>query len=80
MDLTIHCAGERSISFVTTLNQNQLFEIAECGQKSALIDWLLSNRIKYTLTRKGHVVTTIEQINIALADNDRQEVIELGQE
>ena len=63
-----------------TLNQNQLFEIAECGQKSALIDWLRETGIKYTLTRKGHVITTIEQINIALADESRQEVIEFGTE
>ena len=64
----------------STLNQNQLFEIAECGQRSALIGWLRENGIKYTLTRKGHVITTIEQINTALSDNNRQEVIEFGQE
>lgn len=65
---------------MSTLNQNQLFEIAECGQKTALIEWLRENGIKYILTRKGHVVTTIEQINVALADNKRQEVIEFGAE
>ena len=65
---------------MSTLDQNQLFEIAECRRKSALIEWLRDNGIKYTLTRKGHVVTTIEQINIALADSTRQEVIGFGPE
>ncbi|MCP3669909.1 MAG: DUF4224 domain-containing protein [Gammaproteobacteria bacterium] len=65
---------------MSALNQKQLFEIAECGQKSALIDWLRENGIKYTLTRKGHVVTTLDQFNVALADNKRQEVIEFGPE
>jgi len=65
---------------MNTLNQNQLFEIAECGQKSTLIDWLHENGIKYTLTRKGHIMSTIEQINSALTDEKQQEVIEFGQE
>ena len=63
---------------MSTLNQNQLFEIAECRRKSALIDWLRENGIKYTYSRKGRVVSTEEQINIALAGKDREEVIEFG--
>jgi arsenate reductase-like glutaredoxin family protein len=64
---------------VNALNQDQLLEIAECGQKSALIEWLRENGIKYTLTRKGRVMTTLEQINNALSATDK-EVIEFGQE
>ena len=33
---------------MSTLNQSQLFEIAECGQKGALIDWLRENDITIT--------------------------------
>ena len=55
----------------STLNQDQLFEIAEWGQKSALMDWLRWNGIKYTVTRKGRVMTTLEQINSALVANDK---------
>ncbi len=65
---------------MSTLNQDQLFDIAECRRKSALIDWLRENGIKFTFTKKGRVVSTVEQINIALADQDRQEVIEFGAE
>jgi arsenate reductase-like glutaredoxin family protein len=65
---------------MSALNQNQLLKIAECSQKSALIEWLRENGIKYTLSRKGRVISTLEQINSALSDEGRQEVIEFGQE
>jgi hypothetical protein len=65
---------------MSTLNQSQLFEIAECGQKAALIGWLRENGINYTLTRKGRVVTTSEQFNMALEGNNKAEVIEFGSE
>jgi hypothetical protein len=67
-----------TVSIMSTLNQSELFEIAECRRKSALIDWLRENGIKYTYSRKGRVVSTEEQINIALAGKDREEVIEFG--
>lgn len=62
------------------LNQKQLFEYSECGQKATLIDWLRENGIRYTLTRKGRVVSTLQQINNALAENDDEDDYEFGQE
>jgi len=63
-----------------TLNQDQLFEIAECKSKSSLIKWLLANRVRYTLTRRGRVVTTPEQLNAGLVAGDIEEDYEFGQE
>jgi len=72
--------GKATGTLMTTINQSQLFEIAECRRKSALIDWLRENGIKYILTRKGHVVTTSEQFNMALEGDKKPEVIEFGAE
>lgn len=57
-----------------TLNQEQLFEIAECGHKALLIEWLQENGVNYMLTRKGRVVTTLDQINKALQRDGEQEI------
>ena len=61
------------------LNQKQLFEYTDCGQKTTLIEWLRERGVKYTLSRKGRVITTLEQINNALAE-DTPEDFEFGQE
>jgi hypothetical protein len=37
--------GKVAASIMNTLNQNQLFEIAECRRKLVLMDWLRENRI-----------------------------------
>lgn len=57
-----------------TLNQEQLFEISDCKQQSKLLEWLHKNGIKYTYTRKGRVITTYEQFNIALADEVHERI------
>lgn len=63
----------------TILNQEQLFEISETGKKTILIEWLRDNGIKYKLTRKGKVITSLKAFNDSF-EEEVSEVIDFGQE
>ena len=54
------------------INQAELLGIAECKQKSTLVDWLHENRIPYKLSKKGHVWTTKDQLESSFTKEAKQ--------
>ena len=60
------------------LNQAELFEIAEVGQKQKLQEWLHQNWIQYKFTKKRHIWTTSEQIEKSFFNDEKSGVISFG--
>ncbi len=50
----------RFIRAISDINQEALFDIAECQQLIKRNDWLHENQIQYKFSRKGNVWTTLE--------------------
>lgn len=53
-----------------------LYEWAECKQRSKLIEWLNENNIAYRLSRTGNPITTIDAINASLNNKTNDDDIE----
>ncbi|WP_419833460.1 hypothetical protein [Endozoicomonas atrinae] len=55
------------------ISQPVLMEWVGIKQKTALIKWMIKNRIPFFYTRKGEVVTTYAAINQPLIGNESQQ-------